>query len=93
MAQHTQRSRTERRSAGARSPLVAVGAGAWSRRCVSLAWKDFVLAGFLIAAVSCSDAVRFSEQPAELEFCDERTCEFQLLNAALESFSHVAAWW
>ena len=59
-----------------------------------LAWKDFVLAGFLIAAVSCSDALGFSEQSAEVEFENERspTCEFQLFNLNLDSFVHRAAW-
>ena len=58
-----------------------------------LAWTDFVLAGFLIAAVSCSDALGFSEQWEEVEFENERspTCEFQLLNLNLDSFVYVAA--
>ena len=57
-----------------------------------LARKDFVLAGFLIAAVSCSDALGFSEQSAEVEFENERspTCEFQLFSLNLDSFAHVA---
>ena len=52
----------------------------------------FVLAGFLMA-VSCSDALGFSEQSAEVEFENERspTCEFQLLSLSLDSFVHVAA--
>ena len=59
-----------------------------------LAWKDFVLAGFLVAAVSCIDALGFSEQSAEVEFENERspTCEFQLFSLSLDSFVHVAAW-
>ena len=56
----------------------AVGAGAWSRRCMRLAWKGFVRAGLLVAAVSCSDALGFGEQSAEVNFENERTCEFQL---------------
>ena len=58
-----------------------------------LAWTDFVLAGFLVAAVSCSDALGFSEQSAEVEFENERspTCEFQSFNLNLDSFVHVAA--
>ena len=58
-----------------------------------LAWKGFVLAGFLIAAVSCSDALGFGEQSAEVEFESERspTCEFQLLSLSLDSFMHAAA--
>ena len=82
VAQHTQRIRTERRSVSARSPP-AVGAGAWSERCMMLAWKGFVLAGFLIAAVSCSDALGFGEQSAEVEFGNGRTCEFQLSSLTL----------
>ena len=97
VAQRTQRSRTERRSVRARFPP-AVGAGAWSRRCMSLAWTDFVLAGFLIAAVSCGDALGFSEQSAEVEIENEQspTCEFfvfsYLFNLNLDSFVHMAAW-
>ena len=64
----------------------AVGAGAWSRRCVRLARKAFVPAGFLIAAVSCSDAVGFNEQSAEVEFETERTYEFQFFNLNLDMF-------
>ena len=47
----------------------------------------------MIAAVSCSDALGFSEQSAEVEFENERspTCEFQLFNLNLDSFVHVAA--
>ena len=58
-----------------------------------LAWKGFVLAGFLIAAVSCSDALGFSEQSAEVEFANERspTCEFHLLNLDLDSLAHISA--
>ena len=58
-----------------------------------LAWKDLVLAGFLIAAVSCSDALGFSEQSAEVEFENERspTCEFQFFNLNFDSFVDVAA--
>ena len=56
-----------------------------------MAWKDFVLAGFLIAAVSCSDAVGFSEQSAEVEFEKERTYEFQFFNLNLDFVVHVAA--
>ena len=62
-----------------------------------LAWKDFVLAGFLIAAVSCSDALGFSEQSAAVEFEKERTCEIiteiQLSSLSFDSFVHIAAWW
>ena len=57
-----------------------------------LAWKDFVLAGFLVGAVSCSDAFGFSEQSAEVEIEHERTCEFQLSILSLDSVVHVAAW-
>ena len=57
-----------------------------------LAWKDFVLAGFLVAAVSCIDALEFSEQSAEVEIESERTCAFQLSSLSLDSFVHVAAW-
>ena len=67
VAQHTQRSRTERCSDRARFPP-AYGAGAWSRHCMRMAWTGFVRADFLIAAVSCSDARGFSEQSAEVEF-------------------------
>ena len=58
-----------------------------------LAWKDFVLAGLLTAAVSSSDALGFSEQLAEVKFENERrpTCEFQLLNLNLDSFVHLGA--
>ena len=52
-----------------------------------LAWKGFVLAGFLIAAVSCSDAVGFSDQSAEVELEGERTYEFQLFILNLERYS------
>ena len=57
-----------------------------------LAWKDFVLAGFLVAAVSCSDALGFSEQSAEVEIENERTCEFELSSLSMDSFVRVAAW-
>ena len=70
----------------------AVGAGAWSERCMRFALADFVLAGFLTAAVSCSDALGFSEQSAEVEFENERTCEFELSSLGLDSFAHIAAW-
>ena len=55
----------------------------------------FVPAGFLIAAVSCSDALGFSEQSAEVEFENERspTCELQLFSLSLDSFVHVAGWY
>ena len=58
-----------------------------------LAWKGFVLAGFLIAAVSCSDALGFSEQSAEVEIENERspTCELQLFSLRLYSFVHIGA--
>ena len=51
-----------------------------------LARKAFVPAGFLIAAVSCSDAVGFNEQSAEVEFETERTYEFQFFNLKLDMF-------
>ena len=56
-----------------------------------LAWKGFVLAGFLIAAVSC-DAFGFSEQSAEVEFENERreTCELQLFDLHLEYFCNIS---
>ena len=57
-----------------------------------LAWTGFVRAGFLIAAVSCSDARGFSEQSAEVEIENERTCEFELSSLGLDSFVHIAAW-
>ena len=63
---------------------MAVGAGAWSRRCMMLAWKGFVLAGFLIAAASCSDALGFGEQSAEVDFGTGRKCEFQLSSLSVE---------
>ena len=64
-----------------------------------LAWKGFVLAGFLIAAVSCSDAVGFREQSAEVESEKERRrrtyvkhCNgFQFFNLNLDSVVHIAA--
>ena len=58
-----------------------------------LAWKGFVLAGFLIAAASCSDALGFGEQSAEVEFENDRgpTCDFQLFCMSLDSVVHVAA--
>ena len=40
-----------------------------------LAWKGFVLAGFLIAAVSCSDAFGFSGQSAEADIENEQTVD------------------
>ena len=58
-----------------------------------LAWKGFVLAGFLIAAVSCSDAVGFNEQSGEdrvVEFENERTYEFQFFSLGLDYFVHIA---
>ena len=60
-----------------------------------LAWKGFVLAGFLIAAVSCSDALGFREQSAEVEFGNERTYEFQLaskLGFISGAYVHIAVW-
>ena len=58
-----------------------------------LAWKGFVLAGFLIAAASCSDALGFGEQSAEVEFENEQspTCEFHWFNYNLDSFVPLAA--
>ena len=46
-------------------------------------WKYSVLAGFLIASESCSDAVGFNEHSAEVEFENERTHEFQFFNLNL----------
>ena len=45
-----------------------------------------------MAAVSCSDALGFSEQSAEVEFENERreTCELQLFDLHLEYFSNIS---
>ena len=50
----------------------------------------FVLAGFMIAG-SCSDALGFNEQSAEVDFENERTCESQVSSVDSDSFVHIAA--
>ena len=55
-----------------------------------MAWKAFVPAGFLIAAVSCSGAVGFNEQSAEVEFETERTYEFQFFNLNLDYLKFIS---
>ena len=71
MAEHTQRFRTERRSVRARSPPLLTN---WGRSLIpalhEIGMKDFVLAGLLVAAVSCIDALGFSEQSAGEEMFD-----------------------
>ena len=76
------------RSGGAlgRDPPRRWGRSLIPGRCMRLAWTDFVPAGFLIAAVSCGDAVGLREQSAEVDFESERTYEFQLFNLDLDSY-------
>ena len=49
----------------------------------------FVLAGFLIA-VSCSDALGFNEQSAEVGLENERAFESQFSGSNSYSFVHIA---
>ena len=51
----------------------------------------FVLAGFLIAVVSCSDAFGFSERSTEVDFeKSKKACESRLSSVNLDSFVHIA---